>query len=589
MMDFGRGAGMSRLRSVLGALCLMLPLLGLSVPEAAAQTSPSFCSAVELQNQAYALGVSVTDRVLPRATGGTGKITYSLSQALPTGLTFDDDADADDPIPTLSGTPRAIQAATTYTYTATDATPATASFTFTLAVQPVAFPRPFSNNTADAQLTQVYAQNVDIDDLVLPAAGTGTVTYTLEGPNATDDKLPTDPDYDPNLPAGLTFDPTTRTLSGTPTTEQTATTYTLTATDGDGNTDSLDLTIAVEPVVFRQPVANQIYVQGTTISTRLPAATAAGTTTYSIDPAEPAGLKFDPATRTLSGTPTATEKDIKLTATSGGKSTTLTFDITVEADAATADKTALLALYDDTDGDSCWVDATGWDTTAALSTWEGVTTDSNDRVTGLDLAYNQLAGALPGEVGSLSELRELTLQGNQLSGLPAQLGSLTNLIWLSLHTNELSGAIPPRLGQPGQPDMALSSHQPVERRNPRRLARIEQLEVSLSPSQPVERPPRPVGRVGPEQPESALAPRQRVERHYPRLVGRPGQPASSLSPSQPVERPHPHRFERLGQPDSYRPGLQQGHVLPAANAAYLVQRHHRAFWDRVPMRHYRPR
>ena len=55
----------------------------------------------------------------------------------------------------------------------------------------------------------------------------------------------------PDLPAGLSFDAGTRTLSGAPSAGQVATTYTYMVTDGDTNTaasdaDSLTFTIAVQ-------------------------------------------------------------------------------------------------------------------------------------------------------------------------------------------------------------------------------------------------------------------------------------------------------------------------------------------------------
>ena len=51
------------------------------------------------------------------------------------------------------------------------------------------------------------------------------------------------------------------------------------------------------------------------------------------------------------------------------------------------------------------------------------------------------------ELGSLSNLTELDLHDNNLSGgIPAELGSLSNLTRLELGNNELSGEIPAELG-----------------------------------------------------------------------------------------------------------------------------------------------
>ena len=65
----------------------------------------------------------------------------------------------------------------------------------------------------------------------------------------------------------------------------------------------------------------------------------------------------------------------------------------------------------------------------------------------LNLTANDLAGAIPPELGSLSNLRRLTLGSNGLSGeIPPELSNLANLEWLILFGNGLSGAIPPWLG-----------------------------------------------------------------------------------------------------------------------------------------------
>ena len=144
---------------------------------------------------------------------------------------------------------------------------------------------------------QTYTVGKAIADLVLPqaAGGDGTLTYSVSA-----------------LPAGLSFDSATRTLSGTPT-EATngAVAIAYTAADEDDDTARLTFTItsaeegAALAFAADASIAAQTYTVGTAIADLvLPrAAGGAGDLRYRVLPL-PAGLSFDSATRTLSGTPT---------------------------------------------------------------------------------------------------------------------------------------------------------------------------------------------------------------------------------------------------------------------------------------------
>ena len=262
---------------------------------------------------------TITRITLPEATGGDAPLVYSLSPSLPAGLTFDPATRV------LSGTPTEAAPARTYTYTATDADGDTARLTFTIEVVADAAPR-FEVRTIDARS---FVVDEAITRITLPEAtgGDAPLVYSLS----------------PSLPAGLTFDPATRVLSGTPTEAAPARTYTYTATDADGDTARLTFTIevvadAAPRFEVRTIDARSFVVDEAITRITLPEATGGDAPlVYSLSPSLPAGLTFDPATRVLSGTPTeaAPARTYTYTATDAdGDTARLTFTIEVVADAA---------------------------------------------------------------------------------------------------------------------------------------------------------------------------------------------------------------------------------------------------------------
>ena len=109
------------------------------------------------------------------------------------------------------------------------------------------------------------------------------------------------------------------------------------------------------------------------------------------------------------------------------------------------DRTALVKLYNATDGDNWW-NNTNWLSDMPLGEWYGVTTDGDARVTELRLNGNQLDGEIPSELSNLSSLTRLHLGNNQLDGgIPSELGNLSDLTELGLFNNQLSGRIPSEL------------------------------------------------------------------------------------------------------------------------------------------------
>ncbi len=87
--------------------------------------------------------------------------------------------------------------------------------------------------------------------------------------------------------------------------------------------------------------------------------------------------------------------------------------IPVKAVAACSDleSSVLASLYSAANGQD-WTVNTNWLSERPLDDWYGVTTDANGHVTRIDLANNNLSGAVPAELAGLSKLRSLDLSTN---------------------------------------------------------------------------------------------------------------------------------------------------------------------------------
>ncbi|MDE2982076.1 MAG: Ig-like domain-containing protein [Gemmatimonadota bacterium] len=97
------------------------------------------------------------------------------------------------------------------------------------------------------------------------------------------------------------------------------------------------------------------------------------------------------------------------------------------------DRNILNEIYKWTNGDD-WSNNENWLTDAPLDDWHGVTADTADVVSGLELADNGLSGILPLETGDLAHLRTLVLGGNPGLGgeLPERMLRLALLSTLRL-------------------------------------------------------------------------------------------------------------------------------------------------------------
>ena len=120
-----------------------------------------------------------------------------------------------------------------------------------------------------------------------------------------------------------------------------------------------------------------------------------------------------------------------------------------EEEETSPDREALSEIYKAAGGDG-WTENDNWNSSEPIGIWDGVTTDSDNRVTELKLGDNKLSGTIVRDIGKLEKLRILYLNNNKLMGaIPVtELGSLSSLEELALWGNSgLAGVIPNELGK----------------------------------------------------------------------------------------------------------------------------------------------
>ena len=318
-------------------------------------TRPSFsgASAVALR---YTAGTAV-DQALP-SSAGSGTLTYRLgaTPALPAGLSYVAPGATVRAGATatgggaIAGTPTTALARTTYTLTATDADGFTARFDFTITGTDAA---PTFGSASVA--VQRYTKDVAIATVNLPAAtgGNGTLGYALGAIPALPDGLRYSAPGE-EVGSGVTATGGGA-IAGTPTAARPRATYTLIATDADGDEGRLAFTIVVAgdvPAFGTATVADQVYVADSPVDLALPAATGGnGTLGYALGatPALSAGLRYYAPGATIgpgkvatgggsiAGTPTAAKAKATYTLTAAdgdGDTADLSFAVTVVANTA---------------------------------------------------------------------------------------------------------------------------------------------------------------------------------------------------------------------------------------------------------------
>lgn len=247
----------------------------------------------------YTKGTAIT-AVTPTNTGGI-VVSCTSSPTLPAGLTLSATCG-------ITGTPTVVASTASYTITATN-TGGADSVTITVTVNDLLPVLTFAGSPYTwTRGTAIAATN--------PTNTGGTVISCTSTPS---------------MPAGISLSATCG-MTGTPTVAQTATTYTINATNSAGTaTNTISITVNNNVPAITYAGSPYVYTKGTLITTVTPTNTGAAITSCASAPALPAGLSLAATTCALSGTPTvvAATTTYTITATNAAGSGSTTISITV--------------------------------------------------------------------------------------------------------------------------------------------------------------------------------------------------------------------------------------------------------------------
>ncbi|MFM1820329.1 MAG: hypothetical protein RLZZ402_688, partial [Bacteroidota bacterium] len=324
----------------------------------------------------YQSSTPITPKV-PTNTNGGVITSWSIGPSLPSGLQFDTNTGV------ISGTPSTLSTAQNYIITATNATsqktvsvnlsvvippptvtcPANKIFTVGSAITPFGFTTTgqidsynvttalptglfINNSTGQITGTPSVVGNYPITIRVTNSTGFAectfnitvnptlpTITYTPTAKifsvgQATGNWTPvitgqpiTSLSINPALPAGLIFNSTNGTISGTPSAVLSQTSYTITVENAAGSGSTIiQITVGNDcPINFSYPTPNT-YTKGTAIPNLIPTVTSGSINAFSISPSLPGGLDINPISGYITGNPTVASPNTSYTITANNSS-----------------------------------------------------------------------------------------------------------------------------------------------------------------------------------------------------------------------------------------------------------------------------
>jgi hypothetical protein len=357
-------------------------------------------------NVVYTINESLASFRPVTGFGGEGTLSYSISPALPFGLSYSTTTGF------VSGTPLDISDETEYTVTVTDSISQTASNTFNVTVNPL--PLSFTINNQGLTFT-LYKQVTPIN-IITGVGGFGSYTYTVS----------------PALPTGLSLNSGTGAIFGTPTVESAFTEYTFTITDSENQTVSFSADISVVddsvPELLGVLLQNEVILISNTSANVQPVSTFGGfgQIFYSISPDLPNGLSFNTSTGFITGTPTTTLANTEYFVTvtdSVPQSDQKSFYLIVQAPGTgSIDFTARKIASDAFNEANTKLNLTGGTITGDLEVTGNITLDKH--------LYDST-----GSKGNVGETLFATTQGTKWQ-VPAALIGIDNVLYVSKDGND---------------------------------------------------------------------------------------------------------------------------------------------------------
>lgn len=281
-----------RVANAFGAQSFALTLgVRVPAPSALMYSSPAVAS------------VGMAFSLTPSVSGG-GALTYSVTPALPAGLSIQASSGV------ISGTPTAMSAQATYVVRASNATGAV-SFNLVLSV-------------ASAQALNLRYTSPSV--LVRGVAATVQPTLTGASPG-----VATTYSVAPSLPGGLALNSSSGVISGTPTSALAASGFVVTARNGSASANFTLVLEIREPAPaglrYNTPILATV---GQALTPQVPSSTGGAIASYTVSPSLPAGLMLNATTGVLSGTPTASQPSTTYTITASNATGSTNFALSIQ-------------------------------------------------------------------------------------------------------------------------------------------------------------------------------------------------------------------------------------------------------------------